>query len=159
MKNKLCLTLIVHLSLLFISADLPVEIAFAQQIRFEKTQVRLISKTGKMEITAEIADKGAKRGQGLMYRKSLDRKAGMLFIFEEERVRYFWMKNTFIPLDIIFVSNKLKILHIISDVPPCSASPCDYYSSIYPIKYAVEVNAGICDKIGLNVGDYIEING
>lgn len=106
------------------------------------------------EIKVEIADKGFYRSFGLMYVKSMPEENGMLFIFPDEAVRNFWMKNTFIPLDIIYVGSDLEVKHVAKNTVPHSL---EMVNSIYPAQYAIEVNAGISDKLGVTRGDKIEI--
>ena len=79
----------------------------------------------------------------------------MLFIFKEEAVRGFWMKNTYIPLDIIFINNNFEIINIAENVQPCKEDPCETYSSEIPIRYVVEVNGGFTEKKEIGIGDTI----
>jgi uncharacterized protein len=101
-------------------------------------------------IDIEIADNDYERTRGLMYRHSLPDNAGMLFIFEKTGPLSFWMRNTYIPLDIIFADEKKQIITIYKKTEPLS------YNNIpskKDAKYVVEVNAGFCDKYGISVGD------
>ena len=102
----------------------------------------------------EIADTEKERMQGLMYRHHLPEMAGMLFIFDRDEPRSFWMKNTFISLDIIFIHSSGEIVSIQKYTQPGSS-----YSvpSEKPAKYVLEVNAGFSDKYGINPGDSIEL--
>lgn len=93
---------------------------------------------------------------GLMGINSLPRDQGMLFILESEDYPQFWMKNTFIPLDIIFVSKNLTIVDIIS-APPCTADPCPTYTPKEKASYVVEVNQGFASEKGVTVGQKIKI--
>ncbi len=105
-----------------------------------------------IEIDIEIADAPYKRTAGLMYRRSLPTKAGMLFIYEQSKPRFFWMKNTYISLDIIYVNENMQIVTIQKNQKPLSEKPISSYRDSM---YVVEVNAGFCDKYGINIGDYI----
>ncbi len=105
------------------------------------------------KIDIEIADNEAKRAQGLMYRHSIPEDVGMLFIFEEEKPISFWMKNTYVPLDILFINKSFEIVTIRENNPPLSESPI---SSDLPALYAVEVIAGFCKKHNINTGDRIK---
>ena len=89
---------------------------------------------------------------GLMYRKSMGRKQGMLFVFEEEGPHSFYMKNTLIPLDIIFIDKDLKIVSIQRNASPLDESRIP---SGGPVQYVLEINAGLSDLWGLGVGDRI----
>lgn len=103
-----------------------------------------------LNIPIEIADTEEERTQGLMDRESLE--GGMLFIFEEENYLNFWMKNTLIPLDIIFLDKNYKILNIQNAVP-CKEEPCELYPSAGKAKYVLEVNAGFAQEENLIVGE------
>lgn len=105
------------------------------------------------KIDIEIADTAYERTRGLMHRRSLPDGAGMIFIFERPGPRSFWMRNTYIPLDIIFADEKKKIITIHKKTKPLSY---DLIRSTGDVKYVVEVNAGFCDRHGISVGDFIE---
>jgi uncharacterized membrane protein (UPF0127 family) len=109
-------------------------------------------------IHVEVAATEAERAKGLMNRSFLPVDQGMLFIFQREDVRSFWMWNTLIPLDMIFVSADKKIVYIRDNVQPCLTNDCPSYSSMYPAKYVVEVNGGFCKQNQIYEGQYIEIN-
>lgn len=127
---------------------------FAGFVSSPKQEVVFTTDQWKVSIIAEIADDPAERSQGLMHRTELCKKCGMLFIFDNEMVS-FWMKNTYIPLDMIFVSEDMKIVKIHENVPPCEADPCPKYNSDGPIKYVIEVNAGFTEENGIEVGDSV----
>ncbi len=105
-------------------------------------------------IEIEIADTDAKREKGLMYRKKMAQNRGMLFVFPEERRQNFWMKNTEIPLDIIFVNADSMIVHIAENARPYSLKSIPSFEYT---KYVVEVNAGFCKKHLIKTGIYIKI--
>ena len=107
-------------------------------------------------VTAEIADDNMERAVGLMNRTSLVENAGMIFVFEDENHRSFWMKNTLIPLDIIFIDKNKTIVDIIT-MQPCKNLFCDSYRSKAPAKYVLEVNAGFAEEHGVKVGDFVDI--
>jgi hypothetical protein len=104
-------------------------------------------------IDVEIAETQETRHTGLMYRNSMDEGQGMLFIFEKEEPQGFYMKNTIIPLDIIFINAKKEIVKIYKHTIPFSE---DDLPSIKPILYVVEVNAGFTDKYNIKEGDLID---
>ncbi|MBF0524298.1 MAG: DUF192 domain-containing protein [Deltaproteobacteria bacterium] len=99
---------------------------------------------------AETADTPEKKVRGLMFRKELAKDAGMLFIYPEDEELAFWMKNTLIPLDIIFFSQDMRVVGILHNLPPCKSDPCPTYPSLAPAKYALEINAGLADALGLS---------
>ncbi len=108
-----------------------------------------------VNIEIEVADEEAERMRGLMDRISMPENAGMLFIFEEEEQRSFWMKNTFISLDIIYINANKEIVSIQKYTQPktTTAIPSDA-----PAKYVLEVNAGFADKFVISAGDKIDFN-
>jgi len=108
-------------------------------------------------INVEVSDNFQERLQGLMNRESMDENSGMIFIFEEEKQQTFWMKNTLIPLDLIFVNSNLEIVDIKKDFKPCEEDPCIVYTSQAPAFYVIEVNAGYSDKNNIQIGDSIEL--
>ncbi len=107
----------------------------------------------KATIRVEIAETEDSRTQGLMGRTRMDETQGMLFIFDNEEYRSFWMANTPLPLDIIFVNAKRAIVTIQRNTVPYSQ---ESVPSTAPAQYVVEVNAGFSDRHGLLVGDTIE---
>jgi uncharacterized membrane protein (UPF0127 family) len=104
------------------------------------------------KISIEVAQTPARRERGLMYRVHMREDEGMLFIFPAPLVCGFYMKNTHIPLDIIFVNANKKIVMIYTHARPYSL---ESLSSGFPIVYAVEVNAGFCDRYNIHIGDTI----
>ena len=107
----------------------------------------------KASITVEIADNSLSLSTGLMFRQSLKDNHGMLFVFSSPQVLSFWGRNTYIPLDIAFISPDKKIANI-DKVPVMSDR--SVYSSV-PCKYAIEVSRGYFSDKGISVGDSISI--
>lgn len=103
-------------------------------------------------IDIEVADNNPSRARGLMYRRSIPENAGMLFIQETEEQQSFWMKNTYIPLDILFVNKEREIVTIHANTTPLKEWN---YSSTAPALYVVEVNAGFANRHGIRTGDRI----
>jgi len=101
----------------------------------------------------EIADDDATRQQGLMFRDEMAENRGMLFIFRREEPRSFWMRNTRIPLDIIYLDSDMKVVSISADTPPCRTSQCPGYPSTGPAQYVLELNAGQAQALNLKPGD------
>lgn len=106
----------------------------------------------------EVAKTAAQRERGLMYRAQLPKDGGMLFIFNKQGIYPFWMKNTLIPLDIIWINEENKITSITFGAQPCKSLMCPSIVPSGVAKYVLELNAGTCEKIGLGVGDYLQIN-
>lgn len=100
----------------------------------------------------EIADTPEKSKLGLMFRKQLDDDKGMLFLLPEKQHLYMWMKNTYIPLDMLFFDTDGKIVKIISDTTPLSLK---ILPSDIPVAGVLEINAGTAKKLNINVGDYV----
>ena len=105
-----------------------------------------------IKINIEIADDNNKRIKGLMFREKLNESQGMLFVFENENYQTFWMKNTLIPLDMIFIGKDFKIVDIKYAVP-CKEEPCALYKSSKPAKYVLEVNGNFTAKNNIKIGD------
>ena len=102
--------------------------------------------------TVELAQSQAERSRGLMNRTSLGQDRGMLFIGERTGPISFWMKNTLIPLDIIFLDEQWKVVGLHSNVPPCEADPCPTYPSPAPAMHVLEINAGQAQALGVELG-------
>lgn len=114
------------------------------------------TKSGKFyDIEVEIADSMESRQRGLMYRDKLPSNSGMLFVFEEVSEVFFWMKNTLIPLDLIFIGTNGGILNISKNSVPLSEMAIP---SKYPVKAVLEVNSGFVDRLGISIGDTIRHN-
>ncbi len=109
------------------------------------------------ELTVEIADTPETRRTGLMHRTELTKNSGMLFVYDSARSVSFWMKNTLIPLDILYFDADLKLTQIYADTPPCKSDPCPTYPSTQPTKYVLELNAGESAKIGATIGSEITL--
>lgn len=104
-----------------------------------------------VELLVEVADEPSLQAIGLMNRTELPEGTGMLFVFEEEAMRHFWMKNTLIPLDIAFFNAK-KELVALKTMEPCTADPCPKYSSSRSAQYALELPAGYLEKNKIDIG-------
>ncbi|WP_220338315.1 DUF192 domain-containing protein [Wenzhouxiangella sediminis] len=109
--------------------------------------------------SVEIADDDATRAQGLMFRDEMADDHGMLFIFPDQRPRSFWMKNTRIALDIIYIDRDFEVVSISADTPPCRSRNrrCPSYPSEGPAQYVLEINGGLAAKYGIEPGDRIEV--
>jgi uncharacterized membrane protein (UPF0127 family) len=93
--------------------------------------------------------------QGLMFRNSLPEDRGMLFLFSEERIPSFWMKNTLIPLDMVFLSPQGVIVDIVHDARPCTADPCPQYVPKAEALAVLEIAAGVAEKHSLQEGSHL----
>jgi len=106
-------------------------------------------------VSVEVAADDPTREQGLMYRDQLGLDHGMIFLFAQSGEYPFWMKNTLIPLDMIWIDDARKIARIAANVPPCKADPCPSYPPHANAKYVLEVAAGVAAKHRLKEGDVL----
>lgn len=110
-------------------------------------------------VTVEIAADDATREQGLMYRDHLPPDTGMIFLFPQSGDYPFWMKNTLIPLDMIWIDDQKRIVHVARDVPPCKADPCPSYPPGGTARYVLELAAGVAARHGLQNGQTLRFEG
>lgn len=104
--------------------------------------------------TIEIADEPAERERGLMFRDEMAPDHGMLFIHDSEEPQSYWMKNTKIPLDILFFDHQRRLVSVQERVPPCTAGDrCPPYASEGSALYVLEINAGLAQSLGVKTGD------
>jgi uncharacterized membrane protein (UPF0127 family) len=107
-------------------------------------------------VHVEIASDDATRQQGLMYRDTLARDRGMLFFFPESGNYPFWMKNTLIPLDMIWIDDQKRVVHVAANVPPCKADPCPSVPPNANARYVLEIAAGEAARHGLANGQTLK---
>lgn len=108
---------------------------------------------GGQRYRVEVADDDAERARGLMFRDELAAGTGMIFLHDREEPQAYWMKNTKIPLDILYFDNARKLVAQQRDVPPCTAgNACPSYPSNAPARYVLELNAGEAAKLKLQNG-------
>ena len=107
-------------------------------------------------IELEVAQTSEQQRLGLMYRKSLAKNRGMIFVFDQLRPVRFWMKNVSIPLDMIFLANG-QVKAVISEVPPCNVDPCPTYGPDSLINQVIELGSGQAVELGIEEGDRLEI--
>jgi uncharacterized membrane protein (UPF0127 family) len=110
-------------------------------------------------VHVEIAADDQTRAQGLMYRDSLRPQAGMLFFFPATGVYPFWMKNTLIPLDIIWIDEQFRIARVLGNVEPCRADPCPSVDPGVPARYVLEVAGGVAMQHQLAPGNVLRFEG
>ncbi len=155
---------------LFLSADgfLPLAVPHAAP-QFATPRAKVTFSDG-TAVTVELATTPAAQQRGLMFRKSLAEREGMLFVFDTSDFRPFWMQNCLIPLDIIWVDDASTIVSIAESVPPCRMPGCDPPCASndcpqYPprtgtkSKYVVEVQAGFAKAHKVAAGQKIKIDG
>lgn len=121
-------------------------------------ELEFIRKGGRQvirKIDVELAENDRERETGMMYRKSMDDGKGMLFIFPKDEFQSFWMKNTIIPLDIIYVNSSKEIVKIYRSTTPFSENSLP---SERPAMYVVEVAGGFTERYGIGEGDLISFS-
>lgn len=145
MKMKLKSKQIIFIVLLIIFITLSI-------ILLNKKNAVLFFPQHNLKIQIELAKNIYQQQKGLMFRDKLNDLSGMLFVFPDETKRSFWMKNTKIPLDLIFISKDKKIIEIKENFTPCKENNCPMYNSQLPAQYVLEVNAGFVlkNKIQIN---------
>lgn len=114
------------------------------------------SQSSEYKFEVEIADDAEERAQGLMFRKNLAPNAGMLFIYPTVQDVAFWMKNTLIPLDMLFIAADGHIVRIEKQATPLSETAIP---SGAPVKAVLEVNGGLADELGVKQGDLVKYPG
>jgi len=118
---------------------------------FRKTSKKYTTvKINDVSVRAEIAESLIERSKGLMFKKSLSENEGMLFVFDKEGYHRFWMMNMSFPIDIIWIDNEKKVVHIVKDAKPCGII-CNSYVPEKEAKYVLEVNANFTTKNKINV--------
>jgi len=110
-------------------------------------------------IVVDLAIEDEERALGLMYRDVLPADRGMIFIFESDERWPFWMKNTFIPLDLIWIDASGTVVEVRAGAKPCRADPCPSYTPLRPGRAVLEVNAGFAAAHGIAAGEVIRCEG
>ena len=134
---------------------LAIALIYLASVKSEKRKISIInSQNQSVEIIAEMADNPLTHMRGLMFRSHLPENEGILFVFNDSNYRSFWMVNTSIPLDIIFISETGRIVDI-QQMEPCRtiADYCRIYRSREKAKYVLEVNRGFSERNGIRIGD------
>jgi len=126
--------------------------AAAQPVTFEKDSLSIETGAGSHAFQVEIAETPNQRAQGLMYRRQMAADAGMLFLFGGEEERAMWMKNTFIPLDMLFIEKSGRILRIEQRTVPHSLRAI---VSGGPVFAVLELNAGTASRLSIRPGDRV----
>lgn len=119
----------------------------------EEPRVRLNNET----FTVALALTREEQARGLMFVEEMPEDRGMLFVFSREGLRSFWMKNTRIPLDILYFDSDLKLVSVVENARPCASSRCPSYPSQGPAQYVLELNAGMARSLGVEPGDELTL--
>ena len=119
----------------------------------QKDAIQLRGNWGETHFTVEIADTPETRSQGLMYREAMARGAGMLFVYQQPQRASFWMKNTLIPLDILFVDSSGTVTRIHHQAIPGDLSGIDGGDMVFAV---LEINGGLAERYGISVGTQMQ---
>jgi uncharacterized membrane protein (UPF0127 family) len=119
-----------------------------------RAEVVLHGAGGPVRVRVEVVDTPVGRQQGLMYRRELAADAGMLFVFPTDGVQHFWMKNTLIPLDMLFIDRDRRVVGIVANAVPMSTQPV---GPDKPCRYVLEVNGGFSARHGVTEGATVEL--
>lgn len=119
---------------------------------FPLGHVTVVTRRAHVPLTVEVATNEAQMKQGLMFRQNLSHGHGMLFKFPEARPIAMWMKNTLIPLDMLFINDKNTVSHIVKNATPGSIAPIP---SGGPVQYVLEINGGAADEYHIAEGDQL----
>ena len=103
----------------------------------------------------EVVRTPEEQAQGLMFRESLPAKTGMLFPFPDRAVHKFWMKNTMIPLDMIWMDGEGRVLFVSPNTPPCKEDPCPSFGPDIPVSSVLEFGGGLAKMEKVTVGSVI----
>ena len=125
---------------------------FAELQKFPASELTVVSANGPHRFKVEVAETPAQMEQGLMFRTSLAPDAGMLFIYPQPTVATMWMKNTLIPLDMLFVDVQGRIVNIRQRAVPQSL---DVISAAAPVRAVIELNGGTAARLGIEPGDKV----
>lgn len=107
--------------------------------------------------TMEVAETPNQQAKGLMYRQSLGEKEGMLFVFSKPDLHGMWMKNMNFSLDMIWLNSSYEITEMRENIAPCQSINCSSYGTVSASMYVLEFPAGTIKKIGLKIGDKINL--
>lgn len=106
-------------------------------------------------LLVEVADTPEKRARGYMHRDRIGDEEGMVFLMGEVGFHAFWMKNCKVELDILWLDENWRVVHLLPRVPPCRSDPCPSYTPMQAGLYVLEIRGGLAAVLGLKVGDHI----
>jgi uncharacterized protein len=131
------------------------QLALSAQLQtFERKEVVIETPGGSHEIAVEVAASPDQRAQGLMFRRQLGKDEGMLFLYPSDRVATMWMKNTLIPLDMLFIAADGRVVHIAERTVPQSTKTI---SSEKPVRAVLELNGGTAARLGIEAGAIVRL--
>jgi len=116
-----------------------------------RASIPLTLPSGKV-LQAEVMVSDEDRAMGLMFRPSLPADRGMLFVFSIPDFHGIWMKNCRFPIDIVWLDENQRVVHVVENVPPCTGDPCPAYEPLRRASYVVEINAGQARREQVSIG-------
>jgi hypothetical protein len=122
-------------------------------MQFKRSSLTIVVGGRDLKFEVELATNDAERSHGLMFRKQLGAYEGMLFDFFQEQQVSFWMKNTLIPLDMVFIAGDGTVKHVHANAVPLSTDPIP---SMYPVRAVLEINGGSAALLGIKPGDTVK---
>ena len=128
-------------------------LAQSSEITFKKSSLVVVTASREIKFEVELALNDAERARGLMYREKLGPYDGMLFDFHQDAPVSFWMKNTLIPLDMVFIAGDGTIKHVHANAVPLST---DAVPSQFPVRAVLEINGGSARLLGIKPGDKVK---
>ena len=156
--NRTCTLLTVIISIMLVMAA---PSALAQEhLAAPRKPLPVVTVTlARTHFTTQVATTDDSRAYGLMDRVTMPADSAMLFVFRHAEPRWFWMKNTKIPLDILFFDAQHNLVAMQLDALPCRADPCKVYPSGKPAQYVLELAAGTARRLGLHEGARLHVQG
>ncbi len=155
-------TIMVFLGLFLIGCSPATEAKYREELSQESQQkgqklpIEAQINIGEETIELEVAKTPEQQQIGLMYRQSLDKNRGMIFIFDQLRPVKFWMKNVKISLDMIFLNNG-TVKYVLINVPPCNVDPCPTYGPENLVNQVIELRGGRAEELGIQPGDKLKL--
>lgn len=111
-----------------------------------------------VEFSVDLAITESQRAKGLMNVSELPLNEGMLFVYEKESPKTYWMKNVEIPLDIIFIDSNRRVVEIFKNIPPCETENCESYYCPKGVQYVLELNGGVSEENGFQMGNRVNFD-
>lgn len=124
-----------------------------REIEFPVSRLTIETANGRFDFGVEVADTRERRMWGLQHRRSLAADAGMLFDYKKERPVFMWMKNTYVPLDMVFIDAEGRVVRVARDTEPLSLTAIP---SGEPVRAVLELNAGTARRLGIEPGDRVD---
>ena len=145
-KTKLFLTILVIVLLILVGFAL---------YKNKQNDVKVVCIESKKCFNVESVSTPDKMQLGLGNRDSLNQESGMLFIFPQDVYTGFWMKDMRFPIDLLWIDSTMKVVGIEKNMQPCTESSCPTFDSKVKIRYVLEINSGLADKLGLKEKDTV----